>query len=262
MKLDSQNRLILYKVSDGTAAITIDPNSGGGIAVSGDIKVNGKSVVTQSPNGQIIFPSESNFFVGNYSGNTSATGVNNVGLGYNTLHFLERGNSNLAVGAWSLVGIVNGSGNVGIGVGALNQTDGTDNVGIGANSLYRLTTGWYNVGIGSFTGDHITTGISNVLIGSHTGGDLTTGSNNILVGFDIEAPTPTTSNLVSIGNLIFGTGVNATGSTISTGKVGIGTNDPAAKLHVQGDAYFSGPVHIEPQGDLDMGGFDHDPNNP
>lgn len=44
-----------------------------------------------------------------------------------------------------------------------------------------------------------------------------------------------------------------------TGNVGIGTAAPSAKLHVNGDARFTGPVYLAPQGDLDMGDFHHDP---
>ena len=43
------------------------------------------------------------------------------------------------------------------------------------------------------------------------------------------------------------------------GNVGVGTNTPQASFEVQGTARFSGPVHIEPQGDLTMGDFTADP---
>jgi hypothetical protein len=44
-----------------------------------------------------------------------------------------------------------------------------------------------------------------------------------------------------------------------SGSVGIGTTTPTASLDVQGNANFTGPVRLAPQGDLDMGGFTADP---
>jgi len=45
------------------------------------------------------------------------------------------------------------------------------------------------------------------------------------------------------------------------GNLGIHTTSPAATLDVEGDGRFTGPVHLEPQGDLDMGQFTYDPNS-
>ena len=39
---------------------------------------------------------------------------------------------------------------------------------------------------------------------------------------------------MSIGNLIYATGVDGTGTTVSTGNVGVGTNAPTEKLEVVG----------------------------
>ena len=40
--------------------------------------------------------------------------------------------------------------------------------------------------------------------------------------------------MMDLGNLIFATGVNGTGSTLSTGNVGIGSTSPTQKLDVAG----------------------------
>ena len=49
------------------------------------------------------------------------------------------------------------------------------------------------------------------------------------------------------------------GSAFFTGSVGIGTNAPAAKVHVAGNARIDGALRIAPQGDLAMGAFTNRP---
>jgi hypothetical protein len=46
----------------------------------------------------------------------------------------------------------------------------------------------------------------------------------------------------------------------NNGNLGIGTTTPQATLDVNGSANFSGPVDIQPQGDLSMGQFTASPN--
>jgi hypothetical protein len=76
---------------------------------------------------------------------------------------------------------------------------------------------------------------------------VTTGSNNLIIGYDITAPSATSSNQLSIGNLIYGTGINGTGTTLSTGSIGIGNNAPAVKLHVGSTAITDGTALIRLQ---------------
>jgi len=54
--------------------------------------------------------------------------------------------------------------------------------------------------------------------------------------------------------------IDENGNGYFAGNVGIGTQTPQAALDVEGDARFSGVVHVEPQGDLDMGAFTTDPS--
>ncbi len=54
-------------------------------------------------------------------------------------------------------------------------------------------------------------------------------------------------------------------SVLTQGSVGISTNAPSARLHVNGDARFEGPVLIRrlvPQGDLSMGSYTNAPPAP
>ena len=65
------------------------------------------------------------------------------------------------------------------------------------------------------------------------------------------------------GPIVFATGGIATSfermRITAAGDIGIGTNEPQARLDVQGNARFSGAVRIEPQGDLTMGEFTSEP---
>ena len=99
----------------------------------------------------------------------------------------------------------------------------------------------------------------NIGLGAMAGANLTTGSNNIVIGYNVNLPSATGSYQLNIGNLIFGTGINGTENAISSGKIGIGTAAPAARLHVAGDGRFEGRVRIAPQGDVDMGPFTQEP---
>ncbi|HPA25701.1 MAG TPA: hypothetical protein PLK76_03010, partial [bacterium] len=78
--------------------------------------------------------------------------------------------------------------------------------------------------------------------------NLTTGSNNIVIGYDIDAPSATGSNRMSIGNLIFGTGIDGTGASISSGAIGIATTTPGGtygeKLTVTGSEYVTGNLTV------------------
>ncbi|MDP3014488.1 MAG: hypothetical protein Q8M92_09615, partial [Candidatus Subteraquimicrobiales bacterium] len=77
----------------------------------------------------------------------------------------------------------------------------------------------------------------NIVIGSKSAYSLTTGLRNIVIGVNTNLPAVNSSNMLSIGNLIYATGLSAFAdptSSVSTGNVGIGTSSPYAKLSVWG----------------------------
>jgi hypothetical protein len=129
--------------------------------------------------------------------------------------------------------VTSGEGNVVIGESALrfNQT-GWGNVAIGWRSLFGASgqSNQYNTAVGYASGNAVTTGTYNTLIGYQAGDNITSGVNNIVIGTG-DVVTATASNQLNIGNAIWGTGLTGTGTT-DAGLIGIGTNAPAAKLHV------------------------------
>lgn len=133
---------------------------------------------------------------------------------------------------------------IGNGVGNFTLT-GANNNAIGISSLISATTAAKNTCLGSLTGTTITTGSDNTLLGYTAGQNITTGSNNIVLGSQINAQSATTSNQLSIQNIIFGLGNSATGTSVSTGTIGIGVAAPTATLHLAAGTTAKASLRID-----------------
>jgi len=178
--------------------------------------------------------------------NTVRVGLGSGGQAYNTalgreaLNANTTGDYNTAVGRQALFLNVDGTGNTALGyaAGSYNgQSSGSYNTTIGMNALYYNQSGNHNVYIGAEAGNNVgNDGSGNIVIGYDSGDNITSGNNNIVIGYSIDVPTPTASNQLTIGNLLFGTGLDATGTTISSGMIGVGTSTPVARLAVQAAA--------------------------
>jgi hypothetical protein len=157
-------------------------------------------------------------------------GVGNVGFGGFALLAIGDGSYNVGVGKQPL-NASTGSYNVAAGYNALSN-HGDNNIAIGRETLSATSANGNGIAIGYYA-LKVATGGNNIGFGYQAGDALTTGSNNIIIGVDIDAPAVSSSNVLSIGNLIFATGMDGTGTTISSGAVGIGLNNPANKFVVQ-----------------------------
>lgn len=147
-------------------------------------------------------------FIGPTVGNLTATGANSTVIGSQAGTDLTSGVANTLYGTLAGGNITSGSNNVLIGSGAGGSaTAGTvmsGNVGIGTNSLFTVS------------------GDNNIAIGFQAGELITSGSANVIIGYDIDAQSNTASNQLSIQNILFGSANSSTGTTISTGNIGIG----------------------------------------
>ncbi len=156
------------------------------------------------------------------------------------------GGYNTSLGANALLNVSNaGFGNTAIGSGALQyNTFGGSNTAVGTHAMQANVSGYGNVAIGNDTAGSLETGANNVFIGSGAGSNMN-GSNNIVIGAGISAPSYSDNGQLTIGNIIYGTNIDATGTTVdSDARIGIGTSSPAARFAVEGDALVNGALTV------------------
>ena len=158
----------------------------------------------------------------------------NTAIGYKSLRANTSGEENTACGRFALPKNTTGARNTAIGSGACsNNTSGIENTAIGKNALLGNVSGKENTAVGYATMNNNISGNGNTVIGYQAGYDITSGSKNIIIGYNCDAPFPSDSFQLSIGNLIYGTNLDGTFQTISTGNIGIGVQAPSDKLHIE-----------------------------
>ncbi|HPI67387.1 MAG TPA: hypothetical protein PKZ16_02500 [bacterium] len=174
---------------------------------------------------------DSNIALGYYAGWANTTGTRNISVGYQAGYYGATVSGNVAVGSDALIYNVNGSWNTAVGDMALGYlwTQSFANTALGyqagrgnSSAIYSNSSSTW---VGYQAGVAIRTGNSNMGLGYKAGDNLTTGSNNIVIGYDIDAPAATSNYTLNIGNILFGDGLNGTGTTIR-GRIGIATSTP------------------------------------
>lgn len=160
-----------------------------------------------------------------------AVGIDNISLGEYAITY---GNYNTAAGAQS------------IAMGILNHAEGMYSAAIGnAISLGNYAIGDFSIAMGI---DNYASHEGSIGIGL---GTYAHANNSIAIGRNVTNETAS--------SLMIGPSNTAKVTILSNGNVGIGTITPQAGLHVTSDVRFDGRIRVEPQGDLDMGDFDHEP---
>lgn len=130
----------------------------------------------------------------------SASGNDNVGIGFNVLKLCTTGSNNVGLGYRVFNSLTEGSSNFGLGFDScFSINTGDSNVGIGANALKFTTTADGNVAIGSAAGQANVSGGKNVYIGFESGKARTGGNHNICIGSDCGDAAVATSNNIFMG---------------------------------------------------------------
>ncbi len=233
-------------------------------------------------------------FVGYNAGRNNISGESNVAVGALTLLQNTRGKSNVAIGGAALrqntlgsenvaIGLAalldnQGSQNVGVGTGALENGDSLDfNVGIGYQALRTLRSGQYNVALGGNAGNtfggHSKTGSTYL---GYSAGFRNVGSYNVFIGYEAGSGTHyqnmsnrlviANSNATSTNALIYGEfdnqllavngtlrvndGTQANGYVLTSDAIGNASWQPAsAGLSVLADT--DGDTRIETEANPD-----------
>lgn len=211
-----------------------------------------------------------NSAIGNQTMGNNTTGFENTAMGQNALGNNSSGTQNTAVGVNSNYYNNAGAGNVAIGHGSMFNNNSNYNVAIGYSTMYNNSSGTQNTAVGMQSMYYNTSGSNLIAIGYHSLLN-NTGSQNTGIGFQAgSAITSGNYNVIIGGNdasriatsdrwMIFSDGAGTERFTVDpTGKMGIGTTSPLAKLHVTGNGYFTTDLQVDGttalQGDVTVGG--------
>ncbi|NQX80431.1 MAG: hypothetical protein HRT66_00330, partial [Flavobacteriaceae bacterium] len=181
---------------------TMPDNNG---LVSQYLTTNGAGVMSWTTGGGSLKQSVNYSFYTN-ANYTGKAGGNNVSIGNGSFQSFNSGDNNVAIGAQTLNATTSSIGNTAVGYEAL-----------------KVVSGNYNTSLGHGSGNAITSGIK-----------------NITIGYFAQVASPTGSSQLSIGNLIYGTGLDGTGPSISAGNIGIGLKAPRERLEVDGNIIATG----------------------
>jgi hypothetical protein len=181
---------------------------------------------------------ESDTMLWKKNGNDIYFNTGKVGIGTNTPSYkLETTEDVLFNGVRVGRGSGNNLSNTVVGYNALADNSGFSNTSIGVYSLNRSYGGSGNTAIGSESMQECYGGNQNTAIGVKAGWTVYSGSGNVFIGYE-AGKWESGSNKLYISNsetstpLIYG--------DFSSGRVGIGTNNPTFKFEVTSDVSFNG----------------------
>jgi len=183
----------LVSSTAGTSNFRAGVNAGNSIASGGNY-----NVTVGDEAGTAISTGDENTFIGYATGDATSTGIRNVAVGSNALGSNVAGDQSVAVGFGALFS-QNPSGNADM-----------NNVAIGHDAGFDISTGSNNTLVGALSGDAITTASNNTATGMSALGANTTGAENTAFGAESLLANTTASNNTAIGK--FALGNNTTGA--------------------------------------------------
>ena len=183
-----------------------------------------------------------NSFFGALAGNSNTTGANNAFFGFEAGRLSDAAFNNSFFGYQAGESNVIGLNNSFFGFNAGQLNTGSRNSFYGSGAGQVSTGGFHNTFIGGQAGGANTTGDDNTFVGLDSGLANTVGSSNTTIGANSNLSANNLTNATAIGanafvtasnSLILGSIHNVNGATVDT-FVGIGTTNPASRLHVAG----------------------------
>lgn len=147
--------------------------------------------------------------------NINSAGVNNIGIGSNTLSNVDFGSDNIAIGKDAGLGIVSTGWNIAIGNGALANGEGDGSVAIGHEAIYN-GGGLSNTAVGNYSLRGNTWGHNNVGVGYESIYTNTVGEGNTAVGIRSLWSTIGSYNVALGAHSMIGTGLG--GATVAIGS--------------------------------------------
>lgn len=162
-------------------------------------------------------------FLGNGAGQDSGNNGGSILLGYQAGRNSGGSTGSIMLGSQAGWFAPNATNSIFLGAYAGRGSSGAaDSIFLGQNAGYNPTTG--------------ISGIGNIFIGYNAGNNHTSGAKNVLIGYDLDTQLPTDTGQLSIQNIIFGIGNTGTGTTISSGNIGIGVIPSSYRFQVSNTA--------------------------
>ena len=181
--------------------------------------------------------------------NSNTTGHSNVGVGYNAGFGNATGAHNVAIGTSALDTVANTSQNVAVGSNSLTNNTASNNTAVGYASLLSNTTGANNVAVGSQALYANTTGAANTAVGANALDSNSTGGGNVAVGYSAAQTNSTGNSLTALGrDALYGntTGADNTAigrQTLYTNTTG-GQNVAVGKAALESSTTASGNTAV------------------
>ncbi len=188
---------------------------------SKNIAIGNSALYKNTVKSNLIAIGDSALYNNGTNSNNYNYSIKNIAIGTKSLFANTVGNRNIAIGYNAMKSNISGVSNTATGASALySNSIGSQNTGIGEKALFENKIGFRNTAIG-YNAGYKATGTGNVFIGNKAGYNEK-GNNKLyidnsntskpLIGGDFS------SDIVTVN-----------------GKLGISTNSPEAKLHINGD---------------------------
>jgi len=181
----------------------------------------------------------------------TTTGRSNTATGMGALYLNQTGSNNTAVGVRSMVNSAAGNRNAALGDSSLMFNNGDENTVAGHKAMQFNNSGSENVAIGKFSLQSNTIGIQNTAIGTNAGISNSAGNLVTMLGYNSNPSSGGLVNATALGarafvsqsnSLVLGS-INGLNGATSTVNVGIGLTNPSARLHVRRNGTGTGPYH-------------------